>query len=416
MTSTTGHTTVSFVLAMAMSGSASAAAQDRGRAADSTSVLWANQARIHAVSDRVHDYLDSRTADDPGYAGMVVDPETTTLHLYWKGPLPSQVRETIVSAPREVSVDVRPASYSRAEMKAAVDRFIRATEAMPGYWSSVGPDETGSGITVRFAGQLSRHGDRSAGQYAVDASTLAGLPVQASQETPSVPTATRHSGGSPWYAGAEMSAPVGETGSSKFCSTGFSGWQGARPVILTAWHCGADGSYASGTGTLVGWARDSAKDLDSLVIELRDKPGSRAYIGAWNDGGATTHIYGGKTNNVGERVCTDGAMSGQHCGLQVTEVDQVRMIGGNRVTLVDTAMRTDDHTIVSANGDSGGPVLGDPVDDAWGAKGLIVGSAGDAVACRWGTDTVAGWKPTCYSGVSYVPIGAITQKFGISLA
>ncbi|MEV7930164.1 MULTISPECIES: hypothetical protein [unclassified Kitasatospora] len=50
------------------------------------------------------------------------------------------------------------------------------------------------------------------------------------------------------------------------------------------------------------------------------------------------------------------------------------------------------------------------------AKGIIVGSAGEPVACKWGTDTAAGWKPTCYSGVSYAPIGAITNKFGISLA
>ncbi|MFD4397278.1 hypothetical protein [Kitasatospora sp. NPDC058478] len=378
------------------------------------------------VLDRLADEItaavpENQRASIPGYAGLTVDPERGRLTVYWHGTVPERVARLVAHPPAGISARVRSAPYALARLRAARDRLVAAAAVgEPGTeWTSVAPAPDGTGLSVTYAPAAGAAAVRTPGgtaerdRVAARAAELAELPVAAVPAVTPQATVTRHSDASPWSAAAELTTPR-----NGFCSSGFGGWRGKTAVLLTAAHCGTSGTYKTGTGNTIGKASDSDSGLDTTVITLdHGTPSGQFFYGAWNNGqGERRRAVGAGRNNVGDLVCSSGAMTGAHCALKVTQTDYATSIDGVWRTDLDNAARTDDHTITVAQGDSGGVVVASiSGGDDMQARGIISAGGGHTVACKWGTDTAAS-NVTCFDTVVFVPIGPIVTKFGLSLA
>lgn len=256
--------------------------------------------RQQPLLDAAHRIRRSGAAALPGFSGMAVDPERSVLRLYWHGPLPASVRQTVRRLHKpSVRIAVhpgrgRPASAPRASVAA--------------------------GSTVPAPRPAGRANDRS-----------------------------------PASGGALIITQ------SETCTTGFGVVSEAtgKRQLLTAGHCGPVGSpWFNGDGEFLGNAVARHPEADALVIDA-DSSG-RVWHGAVTenldgvDEKART-VTGARSPEVGQYLCTSGAVSGTHCGLRVTRVGVVLSIAGTDVPGQVEAEQVR-HTAAAGNGDSGGPV------------------------------------------------------------
>ncbi|GAA1935575.1 hypothetical protein [Kitasatospora viridis] len=376
-----------------------------------TDDVGTRQVKLHHVGDAVQELVDRQVPGSDGYSGIVMDPAARALDLYWKGGVPAQVARVIAErTPDQYAVRVHSAPYSRAELLRAVDALARA--AGPGEWSSIFPLEQGTGLRVGYQVATTH---RIAGSsptpdsYAAGATALSGgVPVTAVPEGGFTDLAgPRGAARSPWDAGAELRSPAGS-----FCSSGFAGFSGNRRVLLTAGHCGAQGTYRTGDGQLVGDAVQSDAGLDITAVGLGQGAEGRFYDGSWSSA-STRGLYGAGRNDTGDLVCTSGAMSGYHCDVQVTATDgKMRNEHGDVIGPVDLAEHRGGHDVVVAQGDSGGPVIANPSGPqaAMSARGiLIAGGSGTQLPCH---DTAV--ATTCFWQAVYVPMTPIVNAFNFS--
>ncbi|MFJ9441382.1 hypothetical protein ACIRRH_05855 [Kitasatospora sp. NPDC101235] len=375
------------------------------------------QQLLHRMTDPVQDWVESGDPAAAGYAGTVIDASNQHADIYWKGEAPARVRSLLDAnaaiAGSGYTVDVHRSPYSRAEMRAAIDRF---TAAVPrDEWTSIGPQEDGAAIAITYTPAKAKRltgGDTTVQAYSRQAAEIAGMPVTAGiEKTPVALSGSRHSDSAPYYAGAEVS-----TGRASFCSTAFSGWKGGTKVVLTAAHCGG-GRYYNGTGSYIGDLSSVGDGLDIGMIAVNGSGGGRFYDGAWSDkGGSSRHTYGAGRNNVGDLVCLSGAQSGWKCDVQIKRVDvETTNDEGTKVKPVDVAeSKGGDHRAIAAKGDSGGPALANPSgpNGDMEARGVIV-AARSEVGCPAGSTAL---PTTCYSQVMYVPMTPVVNQMGFSLS
>ncbi|MGW1173052.1 hypothetical protein ACWD4P_04935 [Kitasatospora sp. NPDC002543] len=381
------------------------------------------QQLLHRMTDPVQDWVESGDPAAAGYAGTVIDAANQHADVYWKGEAPARVRALLdanaaaaangASAGPGYSVDVHRSPYSRAEMRAAIDRFTAAVERDA--WTSIGPQEDGTAIAITYEPAKAKRltgGEATVQAYSSQAAEIAGMPVTASVEgTPVALSGSRHSDSAPYYAGAEVS-----TGKASFCSTAFSGWKGGTKVVLTAAHCGG-GRYYNGTGSYIGDLSSVGDGLDVGMIAVNGSGGGRFYDGAWSDGGGSSrHTYGAGRNNVGDLVCLSGAQSGWKCDVRIKRVDvETKNDEGTRIKPVDVAeSKGGDRRAIAAKGDSGGPAVANPSgpNGDMEARGVIV-AARSEVACPAGSTA---HPTTCYSQVLYVPMTPVVNTMGFSLS
>ncbi|MFF2543874.1 hypothetical protein ACFVUY_15055 [Kitasatospora sp. NPDC058063] len=393
--------------------------QDEPYLSVSLPVLREPQAQqlLHRMTDPVQDWAESGDPAAVGYAGTVIDPANQHADIYWKGEAPAEVRSLLdanaASAGPGYTVDVHRSPYSRAEMRAAIDRFTAAVA--PDAWTSIGPQEDGTAIAITYARAKAKQltgGDTAAQAYSRQAAGIAGMPVTAGvEETPVALSGSRHSDSAPHYAGAEVS-----TGKASFCSTAFSGWKGGTKVVLTAAHCGG-GRYYNGTGSYIGDLSSVGDGLDVGMIAISGSGGGRFYDGAWSDrGGSSRHTYGAGRNNVGDLICLSGAQSGWKCDVQIKRVDvETTNDEGTRIKPVDVAeSKGGDRRAIAAKGDSGGPALANPSgpNGDMEARGVIV-AARSEVGCPAGSTA---HPTTCYAQVMYVPMTPVVNRMGFSIS
>ncbi|WP_188295594.1 hypothetical protein [Streptomyces sp. CBMA156] len=368
------------------------------------------QVVLDRLADAVTEVPEHQRATIPGYAGHAVDPRQGRLTLYWHGVVPDRVTDLLTRTPPGITTTVRQAPYTLGQLRAARDRLVAA--AVRGeagaVWSSTGPAADGTGLVVGYAPDpVRRDGARAREEVAVRAAELAGVPVEATPAAALTATATRHSDASPWSAGAELTSPT-----NAFCTSGFGAWRGKVAVLLTAAHCGTSGTYKTGTGAVIGPVATSDAGLDVTVINISGTPSGRFYDGALNNSSGSRRTFGAGRNNVGDLVCTSGAMSGSHCALKITRTDFSASIDGVWHSDLDNAVRTDDSTVTVAQGDSGGPVFASVTGgDDMQARGIMAAGGGNKVVC--------GETPgptTCYDTVAFTPIGPIIDKFTLSIA
>ncbi|MFF2081352.1 hypothetical protein ACFVXG_42105 [Kitasatospora sp. NPDC058162] len=372
------------------------------------------QQKLHRMTDPVQDWVESGAPAADGYAGTVIDASDQHADIFWKGEAPAEVRALLdANASPGFTVDVHQSPYSRAEMRAAIDRFTAAVA--PEAWTSIGPQEDGAAIAISYSPANATRltgGATTEQAYSRRAAEIAGMPVTASTGgRPAALSGRRHSDSAPYYAGAEVN-----TGKASFCSTAFSGWKGRTKVLLTAAHCG-NGRYYNGTGSYIGDLYAIGDGLDVGMIGINGDGAGRFYDGAWSDSsGSSRHTYGAGRNNVGDLICLSGAQSGWKCDVEVKRVDvETTNDEGTRIKPVDVAeSKGGDRRAIGAKGDSGGPALANPsgANGDMEARGVIV-AGGSEVGCPAGSTA---HSTTCYAQVLYVPMTPVVNQMGFSIS
>ncbi|MGN5378903.1 S1 family peptidase [Streptomyces lasalocidi] len=289
--------------------------------------------------------------------------------------------------------------------------------------TSIGPAVDGSGLEIgydedRGAGRSDRldplasaaRQDRSS-ELAAVTGRLTGVRTTVAYQPLSVDLSSRQEDGSPWQGGAAVRNPGGGICSSSFAVKTSTG----QYEMSTAYHCdGRGGTWHTYRGGRLIGTTDTAQRLasdDALGISLPSgRSAGRLYDGpASETDGYSKPVSGWGHNNVGDYVCTDGANSGVHCGVQIAKTD-IGVTGENGVyrpatDLAYATSRTRDG-IAAVNGDSGGPVFaGVNNSTADEARGVIT-ALDRTVKCPSSEYVLdSGVRtPWCLQGVYFVPI------------
>ncbi|GAA1934351.1 hypothetical protein [Streptantibioticus ferralitis] len=384
---------------------------------------------------------ESDRAKIPGFTEVAVDPDHNDLRLYWKGTPPQRVKRILAHLPTGVTTKVFPALYSKAELHAARNKLLHGGKPedlhIPGNTTpiritSIGPAVDGSSLQIGYDedhGTGKRdHADplaagvRQSRTDEVKALTrqLTGVSTAAIYKPLSVDLSSRQQDSSPWYGGAALRNPSGGICSSSFAVKNGQG----HYMMSTAYHCnGGNGQWSTyWGGTPVGTSdglQQSASD-DALGIDLP----SGLSAGDLYDGPASETdgyykaVSGWGHNNVGDYVCTDGANSGIHTNVQISQTD-IGVTGENGVyrPITDLAYATAPDGVAAVNGDSGGPVFAGvnnySTDEARG----VITALDTTITCPTGYYTLDHTvrPPWCLHGVYYVPIYQILSDMNWTL-
>lgn len=118
-----------------------------------------------------------------GSAGLAYWPEAGAIVVRWKAPVPEQVQELAGTRPDGVRVDVRPATYSSADVREAqrkLSTWLEETDRRS-QWSSAAACADGSGLAV---GMVPRVADEPG--LAEEIADAVGMPVHVVPEDRSV--------------------------------------------------------------------------------------------------------------------------------------------------------------------------------------------------------------------------------------
>jgi hypothetical protein len=231
----------------------------------------------------------------------------------------------------------------------------------------VAPSPTGDGLVVSVAG------DEEFGR-ALPAVRSASVPVVIEPFEYPVLVADRQHDASPYQGGAFYHWPLPDNYIG-LCSTGFAVAVGNEKKMLSAGHCGEDGTtvYAgngSGAAPVMGTLSGTDKTHDTLLI---DTPSNGAvYYGPYTSA-TTKPILGVIGIYKDTLVCTSGAMTGQHCQLRIVLTNKMINVTVDGVSYTITELVQADHDLKQAavgEGDSGGPVV---AMDSWNQQ-LGIGS------------------------------------------
>jgi hypothetical protein len=333
------------------------------------------QLPLIAAADRIK-ALDPQGS---GLGGLRIDIEQRTLEVWWKGDPPASVRDEIARQKRDggIRVQLQPARYTQRELVEAARNIMKRAGEYPDLVSA-GPLVDGSGLEIGVS------------DTARAASFKFPVPVRIVSAQKLVPLLSRVADGEPWSAGA-ATKPSSNPTSLAGCSTGFA-MAGAfgKQGMLTADHCSCGGNvvFYNGNGVPIGLADTDHNNLltDSLLIST-SSPGATTFSGGVGVGEFKRTVVGKMPNLVGILTCTSGAGTGEHCGILVDAVNQVRGIeppglpGASLVTFCSQPAVLQGISVghqmfggvAAGRGDSGGPVYS-PLDPKTVlADGMIIG-------------------------------------------
>ncbi|MFE0178486.1 hypothetical protein ACFWZ2_39880 [Streptomyces sp. NPDC059002] len=329
--------------------------------------LFGLQQRLNTKAMRIEKAARAQRQDNP--VGIVAAPENRALRVYWHGTVPDSMRRQLSSRAGEVPVEVLPARFSASALRTAVHKL----NASGGTTMAV-PQPDGSGIAVRWSPGTRRH-PRAVDEIPVSLAT--GASPHGSKDIPLTGRCADGAGYcreddiSPYYAGARISN----------CTVG---WPlrlaNDAPALLTAGHCGADGTLAyDGGNDLMGVYGNHSNGADHASIGAAGS--GRMWDGNWQNSTFTKAIDGWTGTFVGNYVCTSGSRSGALCGFRVSYVDPSIPPGtpsAGAYAVEDTAQYG------PGQGDSGGPVFSLTGDGSRVvAQGTVTAGADDArVPCR----------------------------------
>ncbi|MFI8294244.1 S1 family peptidase [Streptomyces sp. NPDC085614] len=358
---------------------------------------WADLLAAQKELDTAADAL-VRVAPRDHYGSLVVSVERNTIDLYWKGEMSAKDRRLIDAARGKVAVSIKSAEFSAAEIEGAMASIERDLARNGTPVSRISPRPDAKGVIVSVDGE-------TAG--------VASLPVIANSRVHvsvdrgprmrpaviEVPGKTDREHDVPLYWGGALYNVAGGS-----CSTGFGidyNGQGIKR-ILTAGHCGENGTAVSiaqsgGNQAEVGSIQSKIPNYDIALIDIPSD--GRVYTGS-SDSTTSAPVLGAVGTHVGDYVCTDGAMFGQRCSIQITQTDvRVQMNGGPMIQHMSIGKRSNNLPAIHA-GDSGGPVLQPQYVPKFGvyAKGIISGGL-HAVPCWDGAP-----DSQCYNEVSFQPV------------
>jgi hypothetical protein len=357
--------------------------------------LYDEQLRLNAGADRI--VAEAKRSDDNGYAGIVAEPESRQLVLYWRGTMPASVRAVVDDVAKTLPVAVKPARYSAGEMAAAQRRLQSTLDAKTTRVTEIAPNVDGSGLTAKVIGgraELAAQSALASSPVAVTVKSTGGRPVNTSRLNDSAP----------YYGGARW----GIANNTPFCTTGWPVWRDGRTMMLTAAHCTSSGVQAyDGGNDYMGVTRDRWPGLDSMLIDVSSGPYmfDGDIYSNW-----TKPVVGVTSLYYGSWVCTSGAKSGVICNMRITLTGAGYTSGG--VWVYPSYRATKNGTgAVSGQGDSGGPVFSLAVNQSQ------VLAAGIITAGEWGTNTtcVGEQGRTCYSATYFVHVWDSGDVIGFSI-
>jgi len=371
--------------------------------------LMAAQWPLDKAADRIT--AAAQRSGHAGYTSLAVEVATNSVHLRWKGALPSKLLPLLASIRGGgIGVTVSPARYSLKELQARTRAIIvdEKRRDVPNRYRAVTllPLTDGSGIEA-IVPQRDAFTERARSRFAVVRTTsTAGAPVPLTRQA-DIPA---------FYGGARLQLLSAPDGAFQECTSGFGvARDGVTAFLLSAAHCGsAPNSVNNGVGVPIGSVAGTVRSFegsDTMLINV-SASGSSVYDGPWDNPTNSTDTVIGSTNNyVNDQVCTSGSFSGVRCGIVVTNPNATVDLEGYFITEV-YAQRTDG-TTAAGQGDSGGPVYAqtsNPYEIV--AKGII--SAGDGaspVPCAG--DASNGRE--CFSSIYWISINNALSDFGATL-
>ncbi|CCH17609.1 hypothetical protein [Micromonospora lupini] len=310
-----------------------------------------------------------------GFAGVVADPTTRHLQVYWKGEPPARL---VANARATVATTVLPAAYSQRELMVAADR-LRASAGDK--ITTVGPRADGAGLLVGTQSGL------------LGATALAGVPVTVQTGVAAAP-ATRWDDSPAWWGGAAWR----NTANGGGCSTGFGVYQGGVSRVLSAAHCANLGVLATDpTGQTIGTVGTRNVSSDTLLIA--GSGGGRVFNNSTDAAGAvvsefSNQVIGAQASQVGNWVCTSGAYSGTRCSIQVKARNLCINVRNFGTVCGQVQAENTTHTNAIGQGDSGGPVE-------------IVNAANTLQVWATGTNTAIDDTNTATTCTGYVTSGRV---------
>jgi hypothetical protein len=348
--------------------------------------LYEYQGRLNATAAKIQ-------AVDPANPGVVADPTSRELRVYWHGAVPARVSEIARSA--GVPVKILPAAHRHGDLVAEARRLSADPRA-----AGVSPRADGSGLDLKVTTV-----QRPAGKADLFASARVPLRVTVGQR----PAATLgRPADTPRFWGGSRYYWIG-SGVYSACTNGFAiAFPGqANRYMITAAHCGIENGaiYIQGQGFPTGVMGFRPICRDTALINYPGGVSAAIYTGAWNS--VTSVLVGGAASDyVGNFVNTGGATTGEHGGIQVNTVDHFTPVTGSpcpgSVGPLNIATSTTGGCVTMA-GDSGGPVY-----YYSGGRAIGVGtiSAGLNSAYCPSVDPSICPGPSCfgYSTVYYAPL------------
>ncbi|MEU4474130.1 hypothetical protein [Micromonospora sp. NPDC023888] len=339
----------------------------------SWSELLRLQQRMNTAAARITNAAE-RSANS-GFAGVIADPTTRALQVYWKGEPPANL---VATARATVATKVLSAPYSQRELFAAADR-LRAKAG--NQITTVGPRADGAGLLVGTQDGL------------LGATALAGVPVTVQTGVAAAP-ATRWDDSPPWWGGAAWR----NTATGGGCSTGFGVWQGGVTRVLSAAHCANLNVLATDpTGQTIGTV--SARNVSSDTLLLNGSGGGRVFNNSTDAAGQVVsefnnQVIGASASQVGNWVCTSGAYSGTRCSIQVRARNLCINVRNFGTVCGQVQAENTTGTNAVGQGDSGGPVE-------------IVNAANTLQVWATGTNTAIDDTNTSVPCTGYVPTGRV---------
>jgi hypothetical protein len=408
-----------------------------------TITLFNRQEVLDKIAGRIAEGLsETARAQIPGFSEIVVNPDTNHLRLYWKGTPPQRVKSILANLPKGVTADVLPARYSKAELHAARAKLVSGGKMVdlhvtPGgaalRITSIALAADGSGLKVGYDEDLgvgkrnlvdplsaSARQGRSNSVQALTAE-LTGVSTKAVYQ-PLSKDLSRQNDSSPWFGGSAI-----KSSTASICSSGFAvKYQGSYALTI-AYHCVGTGSNSWSTfgGTYIGNSGVPTTSSGTAIGVDTDLlfPSSGVTGGYLFDGlpDLTTAyekpVTGWGHNYMGDYLCTDGANSGVHCNVKITELDTsvVGANGANRPD-VDLGMQQSTSDIAAQDGDSGGPVFA-------GVNNWTGDEARGTITANHATTTCLSSEAThslvkgklCYNGTYFVPIYQTLSLEGLTL-
>jgi hypothetical protein len=346
-------------------------------------------------------------AGEPGYAGVAVDYDTAKVTVSWKGETPPSVSALETVVPQGVTVDVEQTALSAADLHAASTRLLDRRRAAGGPDAVLAalPAADHAGLVV----EVSRDSPaaRTTG-LARNLERAAGVPVQlkmVDDDGVRSTAASRRNDRAPWHAGGAIATRDG----TDYCTTGFSVITPAgNERIVTAAHCteGFGSVVRDGAGQRLGKVSSRALELDAELIRPAGDTAGSVFGGRWNASRASPRygfpVAAVRAPAVGQRICSSGAVTGEHCGVKILATDVTWSCG--KKTCHGFRASRDDGGVVVGGGDSGGPMY-TVVDGQAHARGMIDGGS-NRRSC--GSTSVT---TQCFSYVYGIPMVDILSRW-----
>ena len=316
------------------------------------------QIPLSDAGSRIQDI--TRSNDLSGFGGIRLDDENQAVMLHWKGEVPSQVADFIVST--DVTITVVNVPYSRDELLEEIGRLKQDRWHGSVVLNSIGINRTFDGIRIGINTDDNRpEAEKVAAAKEVFTSDI---PLTFEVKDPLMPFRDRWDDQDPFWGGAAMDTqtqlipPV-----YAYCSSGFAvTLSDSSEGMLTAAHCEFENAleWQTPDGDLVIGYHGSTTSCSSGggVLEPTDEQEyeGRVYRGSWQSG-SSANVISADAAMVDELVFVSGGLSGQHM-VRVVYIDDYQYVG----TFCGGEVGPGFHTVDEqgdgsvGQGDSGGPV------------------------------------------------------------